>query len=146
MCDYSLMAIPNRLAVTGEELVTHRFSTGSIGLASPQNRPKGFWEAVKCSFSPPSTVAVCIPPGARLMMRDIPTQIRREMGIRAVEEVTFTQISARDNAYRDAFRFENGREVRLQEFCDGIRVRVIDLCGSEAYVPVWEEEPDRTLA
>jgi len=140
------MAIPNRLAVAGEELVTHRFSTGSIGLASPQDRPKGFWEAIKCSFSPPSTVAVCIPPGARLMMRDIPPQIRREMGIRAVEEVTFTQISARDNAYRDAFRFENGREVRLQEFCDGIRVRVIDLCGSEAYVPYWEEEPDRTPA
>ena len=35
MCDYSLMAVPNRLAQEGEELVTHRFPTGSLGLASP---------------------------------------------------------------------------------------------------------------
>ena len=34
MCDYSLMAIPNRLAVSGEELVIHRFEAGSVGLAS----------------------------------------------------------------------------------------------------------------
>src|SRR5437867_2983517 len=35
MCDYSLMVIPNRLAEEGEELVTHRFWTGSLGFASP---------------------------------------------------------------------------------------------------------------
>ena len=35
MCDYSLMAVPNRLAQEGEDLVTHRFPTGSLGLASP---------------------------------------------------------------------------------------------------------------
>ncbi len=35
MCDYSLMAVPNRLAQEGEELVMHRFPTGSLGLASP---------------------------------------------------------------------------------------------------------------
>ena len=34
MCDYSLCGIPNRLAVEGEELVVHRFSTGSMGMAS----------------------------------------------------------------------------------------------------------------
>ena len=34
MCDYSLMAIPNRLAVSGEELIVHRFEAGSVGLAS----------------------------------------------------------------------------------------------------------------
>ena len=35
MCDYSLAGIPSRLAVEGEQLVAHRFSTGSLGLASP---------------------------------------------------------------------------------------------------------------
>ena len=35
MCDYSLMAVPNRLAKEGEELVSHRFPTGSVGFASP---------------------------------------------------------------------------------------------------------------
>jgi hypothetical protein len=34
MCDYSLMTIPNRLAVSGEELIVHRFEAGSVGLAS----------------------------------------------------------------------------------------------------------------
>ena len=34
MCDYSLMAIPNRLAVSGEQLVVHRFEAGMVGLAS----------------------------------------------------------------------------------------------------------------
>ena len=37
MCDYSLMAVPNRLAREGEELVAHRFPTGSLGLASPSD-------------------------------------------------------------------------------------------------------------
>ena len=35
MCDYSLQGLPNRLAGEGEQLVTHRFPTQSIGLASP---------------------------------------------------------------------------------------------------------------
>ena len=83
MCDYSLMSIPNRLAVAGEELVTHRFQSGSIGLASPQARPRGFWEALKRSFSPPLTPAVCIPPGARLMLQDIPPRPANADTIRA---------------------------------------------------------------
>src|SRR6058998_489400 len=99
MCDYSLMSIPNRLAVTGEELVTHRFQSGSIGLASPLSPPKGFWAALKRSFSPPVTPAVCIPPGARLTLQDIPAQMQREIGVDAVEEVTFTQLTAGDNNY-----------------------------------------------
>ena len=55
MCDYSLMAVPNRLAREGEELVAHRFPTGSLGLASPMDLKraadaplpsrKNFWRA-----------------------------------------------------------------------------------------------------
>jgi len=139
MCDYSLMSVPNRLAVAGEELVTHRFQSGSIGLAAPQPRPKGFWESLKRSLNPPLTPAVCIPPGARLIVHDINPQMQREIGVGTVEEVTFTQISASENNYRDAVRFRNGCEVRLQELCDGMRVQVVDLCGGEAYDPVWDE-------
>jgi hypothetical protein len=57
MCDYSLMAIPNRLAVSGEELVVHKFEEGSVGLASPCDLRKrqqyrkvqchGFWPRIK---------------------------------------------------------------------------------------------------
>jgi hypothetical protein len=45
--------------------------------------------------------------------------------------VTFTQITAAANTYRDAVRFTNGREVRLQELREGQRVRVLDLSAAE---------------
>src|SRR5438270_9034558 len=84
MCDYSLMAVPNRLAREGEELVAHRFPTGSLGLAAPDDLKKlagpaaparrTWWNAVKEFLNPPKmepVPAVCIPPGARLELRDI---------------------------------------------------------------------------
>ena len=68
MCDYSLMAVPNRLAQEGEELVTHRFPTGSLGLASPANlphvacppaAPRTFWTVLVSFFNPPQIDPVC---------------------------------------------------------------------------------------
>lgn len=143
MCDYSLMAVPNRLARQGEELVCHRFPTGSLGLASPADLKRaseppapsrGFWSMVRDFFNPPkieSVAAVCIPPGARLELHDIPVRLQRDAGVGAVEEVTFTQISAAVNSYRDAVRFSNGKEVRLQELREGQRARVLDLSVAE---------------
>ena len=158
MCDYSLMAVPNRLAVEGEELVAHRFPTGSMGLASPadlrrmtdpkQAQPRGLWSTVKNFFSPPvrqATPAVCIPPGARLWLGDIPERLQKEMHVKVEEQVTFTQISAAVNSYRDAVRFSNGRQVRLQELREGQRVRVLDLSLAEAFEPVIEEYPTAAL-
>ncbi|MBZ5626563.1 MAG: hypothetical protein LAQ69_48960 [Acidobacteriia bacterium] len=139
MCDYSLMAVPNRLAQEGEELVTHRFPAGSLGLASPADLKRfadpppvrrSLWCAVKEFFNPPKTApvpAVCIPPGARLELHDIPVRLQHDLGVGPAEEVTFTQISAAVNSYRDAVRFWNGREVRLQELREGQHVRVLDL-------------------
>ena len=144
MCDYSLMAVPNRLAQEGEELVAHRFPTGSLGLASPKdlkkaaNPPaparKSLWCTVKEFFNPPKTEpvpAVCIPPGARLRLEDVPARLQHDLGVGPVEDVTFTQITAAVNSYRDAVRFQNGREVRLQELREGQRVRVLDLSMAE---------------
>ena len=34
MCDYSLMMVPNRLAIEGEELVAHSFQSGTTGFVS----------------------------------------------------------------------------------------------------------------
>jgi len=144
MCDYSLMNVPNRLAQEGEELVAHRFPTGSLGLASPcdlrriADAPapvkRSFWSAVKDFFNPPKAEpvpAVCIPPGARLRLADIPARLQHEFSIGPVEEVTFTQVTAAVNSYRDAVRFQNGREVRLQELREGQRVTVLDLSLAE---------------
>jgi hypothetical protein len=144
MCDYSLMAVPNRLAQEGEELVAHRFPTGSLGLASPHDlkraqepapvQRRSFWCTLKEFFNPQRTEpvpAVCIPPGARLQLQDIPARLQHELGVGPVEEVTFTQLTAAVNSYRDAVRFCNGRAVRLQELREGQRVRVLDLSLAE---------------
>ena len=144
MCDYSLMAVPNRLAREGEDLVAHRFPTGSLGLASPVDLKrvaeprlpcaKSFWRRMAEFFDPPRAEpvpAVCIPPGARLQLQDVSARMQQDLAVSPVEEVTFTQISAAVNSYRDAVRFRNGREVRLQELREGQRVRVLDLACAE---------------
>jgi hypothetical protein len=144
MCDYSLMSVPNRLARDGEELVTHRFQTGTIGLASASDLHRNadptppasrtFWSALGETFSPREVCrapAVCIPPGARLLLQDIPENLQRELNIGACETVTFTQITADAHRYRDSVRFGNGREILLQRLSEGLRVRVLAL-GSEA--------------
>lgn len=143
MCDYSLMSMPNRLAQEGEDLIAHQFPTGSLGLASPADLKRlampgparrSWWCSVKEFFNPTHIApvpAVCIPPGSRLELRDIPVRLQRDLDVGAVEMVTFTQISPAANSYRDAVRFSNGREVRLQELREGQRVRVLDLTMAE---------------
>src|SRR5689334_9072493 len=144
MCDYSLMNVPNRLAREGEELVVHRFPTGSLGLASPRDvkcsatkratTRTSLWARLREFFNPPvvqPVAAVCIPPGARLQLQDIPVRLQREAGVGSEAEVRFTQISAAANTYRDAVKFETGREVRLQDMREGQRVKVLDLSGAE---------------
>ena len=133
MCDYSLAGIPSRLGVEGEELVVHRFTTGTLGLASPKTPLSRLW-------SEKATTAVCIPPGARLFLRDIPAGLRQEFGVRDSEEVTFVQQSAEVYMYRDAVRFQNGREILLQRLRCGQRVDVLDLCSGN-----YESEEHRRL-
>ena len=152
MCDYSLCGIPNRLAVEGEELVVYRFSTGSIGMASQADLRvceqikkavprKTFWQAVKAFFEQPSQVAtppaVCIPPGARLIVRNISEDLQRRFRISGEEAAVFTQISSEFNSYRDAVRFHGDCEVRLQELREGMPVQVVSLETTE-YVPPTE--------
>ena len=150
MCDYSLMSVPNRLATEGEELVTHRFRTGAIGLASradlfrrvePPPKPRSFWSVLKGASSPPEdepVPAVCVPPGARLFLRDIPQRLQRGLEVNQTEAVTFTQITAAADRYRDAVRFANGREVLLQELPEDLGVRVLSLSSAEAIDPARE--------
>jgi hypothetical protein len=144
MCDYSLMAIPNRLAVSGDELVVHRFEAGAVGLASAfdlrrrqecrKAQSQGFWATLKDLFIPSNDLsipAVCIPPGARLLVQDIPANLQRECGFLEEAEAVFTQVTAAVNAFRDAVRFQNGVELLLQRLAEGQRVRVLDLSSAE---------------
>ena len=155
MCDYSLMSFPNRLARDGEELVVHRFACGAMGLASPVDlqpdrnpltvRLRNVWSDL---WGFPSlrrsqhVVAVCIPPGARLRVWDIPAYLRREIDVRRTEEVTFTQLNASPFRYRDAIRFRNGRQVLLQRLEEGQRVRVLSLSVAD-FVDLPTELDDR---
>ena len=121
MCDYSLVSVPNRLAVEGEQLVACRFSTGAMGLTSGDASLWRLW------FK--QTPAICVPPGARLLLRDIPEDLQRQFDVQATEEVTFVQLSAEAYQYRDAVRFRNCREVLLQRLRCGQRVQVLCLCS-----------------
>lgn len=160
MCDYSLHAVPNRLAVEGEELVTFRFPTSSIGLASPADLAKAacgrtpaagtsWWTAFKAWLNPPplpseKIPAVCIPPGARLRIQEIPQDLQKELGTAAAEEVVFVELSASAYRYRDGIRFQNGREILLQYLDEGLHFDVLSLAGTEAAAAPGtfaEEEP-----
>jgi len=137
MCDYSLCGLPNRLALEGETLEVHKFTTGSMGLASPidLHRPqeeaprKGFWQTMKSLFQTrfqPET-AVCIPPGADLILKGIPAALQQRYGVEEEEGVKFVQTSAAANTHRDAIQFENGRIAGLQELPEGLQVEVLSL-------------------
>jgi hypothetical protein len=146
MCDYSLMEFPNRLATEGEMLVVHRFRSGCNGLTAPVDcipavtgAKKSFWSTLKELFyvpEPPRVPAVCIPPGARLIIHDVPAPLQKELGIGSEEEVKFVQTSALENQHRDAVRFRTGHTLRLQELTVGQRVKVVDLGDTSV------EEPD----
>lgn len=146
MCDYSLCGLPTRLAIEGEELVVHKFRSGSMGLASPadllpRDEPvpdggkKSFWERVKSFFEDPSgfppATAVCVPPGAQLILKNVPEELQRRWDVNEEENVFFVQISAEVNQYRDSVRFSSGLEVLLQSLQEGVRVHVLSL-GNEA--------------
>jgi len=150
MCDYSLMMMDSRLAVAGEQLVAHRFRSGSTGLVSLaefqswQERPRpGLWQRCKECFSSrnePVSV-VCIPPGSRLRLDAIPSGLRRQFDLDACEEVTFTQISADANWHRDALTFPGkAANVLLQYLPEGQMVTVLQLSSSGA------GDPDPELA
>ncbi len=130
MCDYSLHAFENRLAEQGETLVATRFPGGSMGFVSEGTVRT--WDPGQAASSP---VAVCLPPGAKLSLERIPTRLQEELGVREHEEVTFTQLSCRSWEYRDAVRFENGKEVLVQRLAEGQVARVLHL-GAD----VQEEE------
>lgn len=155
MCDYSLMEYQNRLASEGEVLIVHRFNSGSLGLASPQDccrteskpvQTITFWSSLKEFFSPSvvqSVSAVCIPPGASLILHNVPADIQKALSVGPEEEVTFVQLSAAAQTYRDAVRFRAGQTVRLQDLREGQRVEVVDLGNDSLEEPAISDIAER---
>lgn len=160
MCDYSLHNVRTRLAVEGEPLEVHRFTTGSLGLASPAElRPalsspiagqrQNWWQTIKNWFgAEPPVAAVCIPPGAQLVARDIPETLQQKLGVGPDEEVTFVQLSPETLGYRDAIRFDNGQEILIQRLPVGLRMDVLSLSASDERQirteAVWSDAASRS--
>ncbi len=143
MCDYSLMGVQNRLAEEGEQLVTHRFGTGTIGLASVHDvtaltawlsarHQPGMLAKIPNAviIAKPVVCAICVPPGAKL-------SVNMENG-KPPQEATFDQLSQRVNSYRDAIRFTGGNTTLLQNLPVGMQMTVVSLAEATEYQPVNE--------
>ena len=148
MCDYSVMMVPNRLAIEGEELVTHRFQSGSIGPVScfdydtwSNKRATSIWQKLKafCSFGSEPTPVVCIPPGARVRLEGSPKTFKEQFTLGSSEEATFVQLSVEINQHRDALCFDNSAIVLLQLLPEGQRVRVLRLSSHEDFQSQLDE-------
>lgn len=134
MCDYSLAGSTNRLAETGDQLMVHRFPTGSLGLVSARRR-------LREVLFPSLTVAVCVPPGARLLLFEIPQRLQQRLEASSTEIVTFTQRTWEAHVHRDSVRFSNGRDVSLQDLQCGQRVTVLSLgCGDDTAIAMPPRE------
>ena len=136
MCDDSLAHFPNRLAVEAEQLNVDRFGSRTLGLAPAET-------GLKQLLFVGGSLAVCVPPGARLRLRDIPDHLEQSLGVGAVEEVTVVEKGLEEFAYRDGVRFANGREVLLQRLQSGQRVEVLSLDSeeSESELPTGVSSP-----
>jgi hypothetical protein len=149
MCDYSLYEYPNRLAREGEELVAYRFSSGSIGLVSPtelknmQAKPvgTGFWGTVRsdfatsgCSSAQSRVCAVCVPPGALLILKDIPARTQKDLGVGPEEGGRFIETSLDPFRHRDAIQFANGSVISLHHLEGGQRVEILSLTPEGEFV------------
>jgi hypothetical protein len=145
MCDYSLAEYRNRLAVEGETLVVYRFGTQTVGLVSPQDletvknakRTQSLWQMVKESlagiFLPGCKTAVCVPHGASVVLTGIPESLQKQLQVGPEEQVRFVQTSMEVNTHRDAVKFQNGQEIRLQALAEGLRVRVLSLDPTDSH-------------
>lgn len=141
MCDYSLMMVPSRLAIEGEELVAHRFQSGATGFVSSsdfsiwkvERCSKSVWQRLTACFAATAepTPVVCIPPGARLRVEAAPESLSGRSHSGSSELATFTQLSAEANQHRDTLCFDDGAIVRLALLAEGQRVKVLRLSSIE---------------
>jgi len=147
MCDYSLYTVKNRLACESDDLVLHRFDTGSLGFCaaaelqqemSRSQLARGWSSFVRWLFPRKQCglTAVCIPPGARLLVVEVPKNTRAGFELLEMESVEFTQLSERSYAYRDALMLPGGETVLLQRLPEGLRATVTMLSPEEEAVPV----------
>lgn len=118
MCDFSLHAVKSRPVVKGEQLVSHRFPSGTRGFA-PINRGVG-----------DEVVAVCLLPGTELSFR-LPVKyiIASDDIFEPLPQVArFTQMYKKHPlSHHDALEFPNGTKVLLHFLEEGQVATVLQL-------------------
>lgn len=128
MCDYSLESAARRDAAVGDQLKTARIGVhGTIGLVSRND----------------SATAVCLIPGARLVVSGIPASLQQHWGVGEVAIATFEKRDGR-NAYQGPMGFYHdgvvfdghGTMVLFQEFPLEIEVSVETIPGIASEMPV----------
>ena len=144
MCDYSLMMVPNRLAVCGEELVAHKFRSGSIGFVGcctyenwrAERQAWGFWDRVKYYFvdEPEPAPVVCMPPGARVQLLVLGDALQHEFRISSPAEAVLNQLDPQEGRHRDVLCFDNGAVVSLQLLAEEQKAKVLWLSSESAEV------------
>jgi hypothetical protein len=64
-------------------------------------------------------------------VQGIPARLQKEYGLSDREEATFTQVTDKPYVYRDAFRFNNGRVILIQQLNEGLQIGVRSLSLTE---------------
>ena len=121
MCDYSLEAYQSRPARMGEEYISNRFPSGSIGFVSPGNQ----------------SVAICMECDMELELSRIPSRAQAHAGVSESERVTFTQVDGPFN--RDAVRFASGKVLTLQALGAGVTAWLASAPDAAKLKPVIAE-------
>ena len=84
--------------------------------------------------------AICVPPGARLILKDISARMQKDLGLCPEEGGKFIETSVDLYRHRDAIQLANGLVIPLQRLCEGQRIEVLSL------VPAGEFVEDRQSA
>ncbi|HEY7211022.1 MAG TPA: hypothetical protein VH477_12170 [Bryobacteraceae bacterium] len=151
MRDYPFYTIRNRLAVKGEELVLYRFESGALGFVSTLDlqsaesaglaEPQTFWSRLKeivFGRRAAHIPAVCVPPGARLLLDGVPPNIQTSLRVAPSEVVVFADISDRSYFYREALLLPDATRVLLQDLPAGVHALVLTLSSEPVQEPVHE--------
>jgi hypothetical protein len=141
MRDYSLSELPVPLAVEGDELVVQRLAGGSAELVRLSDLQSGepvrrwvygpsLWDRAMRSVQrcPPQfqrVPAIYVPPGADVILKNIPVDLRQRFGIE--EEEGAKLASAEPHADPDAVEFHNECRLPLRDLPDGMRLELLSL-------------------
>lgn len=128
MCDYSLEMYRSTPARQGEEYVSSRFASGTIGFTAPGD----------------PSVAVCMACDMALQLRNIPDQLREQHRLNQTERAVFARLAG--TGHRDAVRFANGSVLTLQQLGAGVEATVIDALERKPAVKTPAKKEDHVAA